>query len=368
MKICISVHSLNAGGGIQERRVTLANEWTKLGYDVTIVCPVKPKKSIQKLSNSVRVVYLGRWQDKVRFHLLLGVIPLANFFKKEAKFDAVLASGPAHIFLTSIALLLARNKSPLYATIHGAYDYIGEAKQPVVSFVARLCLRFSSKMVTKFAGVSRGVASQVQEILAFRRDRIEVLYNPVIVPDMAFNESKINRSIYASPGSKIILAVGRLNRQKGFDLLIEAFSRIKTDSVLLIVGDGDDDVSLNKQAVTLGVEKRIQFLGYQPDVLSFMKMADCFVLSSRWEGLPNVVIEALYANSPVVSFDCPYGAAEILEYGKWGSIVKPGDIVGLANEIEIVLLKNERNFNDRWKDFYSPSIAVNYLKFMNIAS
>lgn len=366
MKICVSLHTLRMGGGVQQMRAVLVNEWASCGHDVTVVCPVEPSSSVTCLSDKIKVVFLGDWPDKQRYHFWRGVLPLCRFFKRQGEFDAVLASTTSHILLTALALVLSGNRSPLFGTLHVALDIAGGPKQIIVSLAGRIELWLASVRVKRLAGVSRGVSQQAQSILPFRREPVQVIYNPVI-SDKIYpqKDSFIDRSEFAEEGKKIILAVGRLHHQKGFDLLLDAFSRVKNSSVLLIVGEGEAREGLERQAEILGIAKNVRFLGYRSDVIGIMKVADCFVLSSRWEGLGNVLVEALCAQCHIVSFDCPHGPSEILEKGKWGKLVKNGNVIELARQIDEVLSWQGRNNNDRWKDFHAEYVAAQYLNFMD---
>lgn len=367
MKICVSVHTVNAGGGIQERRAILINEWIKKGYDITILCPVPPARMIDGIAKDVSITYLGKWPDRERYHVFLSVLPMVRFFKENRDIDVVLASAPSHSFVTALALILAKNNARLFSTIHGTVGYSGDVKQKIVSFVSRLFIRCIQKRVTRFGAVSKGVADELKKILSKRARDVRCIYNPVIVTGQSREFKRLERNKYASASQKIIVGVGRLHYQKGFDLLIKAFSLVQEDSVLILVGEGEEEASLRSLAVSLNIAHKVIFTGYQNNVRGFMELADCFVLSSRWEGFGNVVVEALYANAPIVSFNCPHGPLEILQNGKWGALVKLEDIDALACEIDKSLKNFSKRENRRWMDFTSSHIADEYLDFMGAA-
>jgi glycosyltransferase involved in cell wall biosynthesis len=163
----------------------------------------------------------------------------------------------------------------------------------------------------------------------------------VIIPNAASGiavAEKLDR-----PKARIV-AAGRLVEQKGFDLLIEAFSLIASrvpDASLVIYGEGRDANSLQQLIENHKMTKRIKLAGLSAKPHSWVEDGEIFVLSSRFEGFPNVLLEALSAGLAVVSFDCDWGPADILENGQDGLLIGPGDVEGLASAMERLLVDKE---------------------------
>lgn len=356
--ICICVHSLARGGGVQELTGLLAQGLVSQGHRVTILCPVKPVKIVPSLPSSVEVIYLGDWADRVRYHLVFLPSKLRAYFKSNF-FDAIISNTPQIIAITAYALRASRNSSRLYGVVHGSLAYIGGIKQCVVSLICRYYLNFSKNRVEAYAAVSKGVAREIEKVVG---GEVFVLYNPVI------NDLEVDRvSKKKSRSRKTIISVGRLHRQKGFDLLIKSLECLSDlDFNVKIVGDGPSRKSLEQKVVDCGLDGRVEFLGYRSDVLELMEDSDLYVLSSRWEGFGNVLVEALYCQLPVVSFDCPHGPSEVLEAGRWGALVPVGDTEALANEIRKGLVRGGRNVNKRWKDFCVSSVTKKYVSFLKV--
>ncbi len=167
-----------------------------------------------------------------------------------------------------------------------------------------------------------------------RPGQIVRVYNPVDVEHI-----RAQASMLPSPlidGGPHVVAAGRLGHQKGFDMLLDAFAAASARGVaarLTILGDGPDRAALEAQAARLGVAGAVRFAGFQANPFAYFAAADLFVLSSRYEGLPNVVLEALACGCPVVAFDCPRGVREIVRTGRNGVLLPPADVAGLRDTL-----------------------------------
>lgn len=163
--------------------------------------------------------------------------------------------------------------------------------------------------------------------------KLKLIYNPV---DIDYIKKMSDAYIHYFDKEKFnLLAMGRLVYQKGFDLLLKAFAKLKINTFhLTIIGEGEYEEMLRRLTKALKIEDKVTFLGFQQNPFVYLKQADIFILSSRFEGLPNVVLEANACGTPVVAFDSPGGTSEIIIDGVNGIIVKDGDIEGLALAIE----------------------------------
>jgi glycosyltransferase involved in cell wall biosynthesis len=167
-------------------------------------------------------------------------------------------------------------------------------------------------------------------ILGARR----VIPNPI---DIAAIDAAAREPLAAA--RPFIAAAGRLTRQKGFDLLIEAFARSRGAEGLdlVILGEGPLREALEAQARALGVAERVRLLGFQANPWRWFARARLFVLSSRWEGFGNVVAEAMACGAPVVAADCDFGPREQIVHGQSGWLVPPGDAGALTGALDAVL-------------------------------
>ncbi len=165
--------------------------------------------------------------------------------------------------------------------------------------------------------------------------RGRVIPNPVAVPPRPATSREQQRKDRSM--GRVMVAMGRLVPQKGFDILLDAFSLVAerhSDWSLKILGSGPLRDQLEKQAVTLSLAGRVHFTGEVEDPFPVFYASDLFVLSSRFEGFPNALCEAMACGLPVVSFDCPSGPADIIRHGVDGILVSPGDVGALAGVLD----------------------------------
>lgn len=187
---------------------------------------------------------------------------------------------------------------------------------------------------------SEGVARDTETITGLPRERIHVIDNPVVIPNLEGLAAKpIEHPWLGKKDSPVILASGRLTRQKDFQTLLRAFARVrgKRPVRLIVLGEGKQRSELESLARQLGIADDVDLVGFVSNPYPYMRRADLFVLSSRWEGLGMVLVEALALGVPAVSTDCPSGPREILEDGRYGALVPVGDEEAMASAIQSAL-------------------------------
>ncbi|MHC4876147.1 MAG: glycosyltransferase [Planctomycetota bacterium] len=204
----------------------------------------------------------------------------------------------------------------------------------------RLALdRWTERLVDKHVCVSRGVADFCVRESGLSQDKVVVIPNGVDV-DTYRSAEPADLSQFGIPSdAEVILAVGRLDPQKDPLTLLQAVHRVASDRPnlhLLFAGDGPLRSDTEAEARRLNIEHRVHLAGWTPDVPRLLKSATLFVLASRWEGMPNVVLEAAAAGVPIIATETE-GVREIIEPGRTGTLVKPGDVDGLAQGISTAL-------------------------------
>jgi glycosyltransferase involved in cell wall biosynthesis len=215
--------------------------------------------------------------------------------------------------------------------------------------------------------VSRGVADDLARTLGnIPREKIRTIYNPVISPDHESRTAQpLSHPWFNGDGPPVVLAVGGLKPQKDFGTLFRAFARARKDRPLrlLVLGEGKLRGELTALAEDLGITADLQMPGFVENPFPYMARAAVFVLSSQWEGLPGVVIQALACGCPVVSTDCPSGPAEILENGRYGILVPVKNEQALAAAM-LQTLKNppaESRLTARGREFSVERATQQYL-------
>ena len=219
--------------------------------------------------------------------------------------------------------------------------------------VERWAQRASMRWLYPFADrvivPSAGVADDLAAYTGLARDHIQVVRSPIITAGLPARAAAPVDHPWLAPGQPpVILGVGELGYRKDFETLIRAFARLAPGrpARLLILGRGRRRERLIELAATLGVGERVDLPGFVANPYAYMARASLFVLSSRWEGMPVALIEALACGTPAVSTDCPSGPRELLADGRAGALVPVGDAGAMAAAM------------DRWLDAPHPPRQV----------
>ena len=283
---------------------------------------------------------------------------LRNFFWTASLDEYMRKEQPSLIFsylLRSITVcLLARRFSscnvPLICSFRNtldSLDYIGERGKNIQMKYLKHLLPDTEKV----HAISQGVADSIVNHIPAVRNKVVPILNPIRHDVTSLSTQSISHKWLSSESRsesntfpKIILAAGRLVEQKNFLMLIRAFTEVRSrlDVRLILLGEGPQREQICDLINSLNIEEYVSMPGWVDNPYSFMAKADLFVLSSSWEGLSNVLLEALACGCPVVSTDCPSGPSEILEHGRWGRLVPINDQTALAEAI-IATLKDDMN-------------------------
>lgn len=321
------------GGGAERMMVTLANEMAARGIEVCLALARARGPYVSKVDRAVAIEDLQH--DSVPF-----AIPKLIQHLHRRRPDALLAAMSHANVAAAIAWRLAGKPCRLVLSERAHFSAVAADLRRSTAWATKCLMRMTYPWADQITAVSHGVADDVAQLLDLSADQINVVYNPVVDPQLyRLADIRPSHRWLQNKATPVILAAGRMVTQKGFDTLIQAFAQLRAERNvrLVILGDGPLRGSLLTLADTLGVLDDIDLPGFAENPFSEMRAADLFVLSSRYEGLPGVLIQAMACGTPVVSTDCPSGPAEILESGKWGRLVPTGDAAALADAMRQAL-------------------------------
>jgi glycosyltransferase involved in cell wall biosynthesis len=171
------------------------------------------------------------------------------------------------------------------------------------------------------------------------REKLRVIYNGIDVEKFKKSDARAAREHLGITGRPTLVSVGSLTKQKGYPYLLEAAAKLKEPYphfIWLVLGEGSERKVLEEKATALGLRDDVRFLGMKDNVIDYLRAADIFVLASLWEGLPNVVLEAMACELPVVATEVG-GVRELIEDGVNGFLVPPKDAGALAQKIRYVI-------------------------------
>ena len=230
--------------------------------------------------------------------------------------------------------LVCKVRFPRLSVIYTRHCSFDVSDQKLAPWAIKLLYALYSMTNGNIVAVSEALKEQIQETLLFGKNKVSFIPNAVLQP--AIKDLAAQKQSVKLPG-RYFCSVGRLVEQKGFDLLLEAYAKAlsKNDSLpeLVIVGAGDDLNKLVDQARRLNITDRVHFTGFTRNPYCIIKEAEAFILSSRHEGMPTVLVEAMYLNTPVIAFDCPTGPRELIINNETGFLVNAMDTSALANAI-----------------------------------
>ncbi|MCW6037695.1 glycosyltransferase [Spirulina subsalsa FACHB-351] len=322
-----------AGGGQERVTLNLLRGLSGKGRQLDLVVAQAKGPYLDQIPPEVQLVDLGvSMEDRLQSAVKL-ILPLARYLR-QAKPDILLS----HLVWTNeiavIAYWLARR--PLQLVLWEQMPASLQASHSLTQGVKLWLMRSLYPKASAIVAPSRGVAQAFEQSLKLKANAVQVVYNAVVDDTLLQKaQAPLNHPWFFAYQPPVILAIGRLSEQKDFPTLIKAFAQVRKNRLLrlIILGEGGLRRSLENLVRELGVGEDVQLPGFVPNPYAYLSRAAMFVLSSKFEGLPTVVIEALACGCPVVSTDCPYGPREILADGQYGRLVTVGDVQGLARGI-----------------------------------
>lgn len=223
-------------------------------------------------------------------------------------------------------------------------------------------------LADNIVAVSKGTAQDLARVIDIDPGSITCIYNPIVSDGLVkAGTAPVDHPWFRDPEVPVVIGCGRLEHQKDFGTLITAFARVRKRmrARLMILGDGSEREQLAALVDRLGLAEDVAMPGFAPNPHAYTAKASLFVLSSRFESLANVVIEAMALGTPVIATDCPSGPAEALGGGRFGRLVKVGDPDMLANAMLDVLRQRPAPVPQSWLDqFTTRTSATRYLELL----
>ncbi len=329
MKILFLIHSLSCGGA-ERVTVNLANYWAGKGWQVTIVTLASESQDFYRLHEGVRRMALNLAKESP--NLFSGAI--SNLQRLAAVRKVLKAECPdvAVGMMTTASVLLG-----LVPSLGKRIVTIGsERVYPPMNPVGRIWNASRRWAYPRLDAVVTQTKESAQWIVSNTgARRVEVIPNPIPWP-LSAQPPYLHPQDFLSPNQRVLLGVGRLTEQKGFDLLIEAFARLAPlfpEWVLVILGEGPLRYQLENQVMAHGLQGKVFMPGVAGNLGDWYSRADIYVMSSRFEGFGNTLAEAMAYGKPVVSFDCPTGPSDIIRHEVDGFLVPLGNLEGLTQAL-----------------------------------
>ena len=318
-----------SGGGAERLHILLANHWHAQGIIVDFVLMRRRGDLIGLLSDGIGIVDLGVE------HIREVILPLARYLRKARPDIIIAAMWP----LTSAAVVswwLAGKLGRLYLSDHTQLSISCRPELNMSPWLLAAVMRLTYPAASGLIAVSEGVKQDMCRLGGFADSQVRVIYNPAATDVSPQPEPKsVRQKLWGGGFDHHILSVGTLKVQKDHVTLIRAFALLPAslNAKLTILGEGTLRAELEALVQQLGLQDKVAMPGFVVDTYPWYRAADLFVLSSRWEGFGNVIVEALECGVPVVSTDCQSGPAEILENGRIGRLVSIQDPAALAASI-----------------------------------
>ncbi len=331
-RVSIFLPSL-AGGGAERAITIVANGLAARGLEVTLVLGNASGPYLDIVQPDVRVVDLGTSS-------MPRALPRLIHHLRTTRPDALLAAMSHANVIAALAHRLARSGARLVLSERAHMGSVFAEYRGLRMRMTRALMRLTYCWADRVVAVSQGVADDLPRHVPVAPGRIVTVYNPVIDETLRRQaQAAPTHPWLVTPESPVVVAAGRLIAQKDFATLIRAFALVRRQrpARLLILGEGELREQLVALAAQLGIAVDVDLPGFDANPFAAMRAASLFVLSSRFAGLPGVLIQAMACGTPVVSTDCHSGPREVLEDGRWGALVPVGDVDALALAMQAAL-------------------------------
>ncbi|MBT2667488.1 glycosyltransferase [Bacillus sp. ISL-4] len=326
--VAILIPSLK-GGGAERVMVNLANLFVDHGLSVDLVVIKAEGPYKNQVSSKVNIVDLKC--NRVAF----SIKSLKYYFEKNNPKNVISTMNHLNI-ITMLSLKFSKIETNVILTEHTTLSKSISSSKSIKDKIIPYLTKKYYKKANKIVAVSTGVANDLNQFLNIPSNLIEVIYNPIVNDRLLLNaKEKVDHPWFNNKNNPLIVSVGRLTEAKDYPTLLKAMKKVTSvkNVNLVILGEGELREQIEQIIYDLKIEEHVQLLGFVTNPYKYMAKADGFVLSSKWEGLPTVLVEAMALGVNLISTDCESGPNEILMNGKLGRLTTVGDVEDLAQAI-----------------------------------
>lgn len=350
-KIAVIIPSLR-GGGAEKVMINVISNLDRNIFDITLIVLKKEGPYISLLPEDIEVLDLNT--SRVRYSIKK-LIKIINYLESD-----IVLSTLGHLNLALIAIKPFLLSNPKVVVREGNtpskdLNNLSGIKKVVIKFLYKILYDRSDCIIAQCEDMKKDIL----KCCNIKNNNIVYIYNPVDVKKIKEKMTEFNP--YNDKNINLI-SVGRLAHQKGFDILIDAFKIVNKkipNTHLTILGEGDLKEQLNMKALELNLDQNISFVDFKRNPYPYYYYSDLYILTSRWEGFPNTLLEALACETKIVAVDCKSGPREILKDGIYGVLSEENNPVELANNV-IKYINDKNKTKDRANYFSIDKIIKEY--------
>ena len=330
-------------------------------YPIDLVLASATGAFMEQVPDNVRVI------DLKAGRMIASIPGLVRYLRKERP-HAIL-SGMDYVNVTTlISKKLAMVKTRTVVCLH--INLSAQLANPVywrAKFVVPF-IKLTHPGADVIVATSKGCGDDFLKVTGVGEKNMELIYNPTITDELLpLAAEKVEHKWFEEGAPPVILAVGRLVQQKNFELLLKSFAELRKnrDVRLLILGEGAKRSELEALVAELEIQDHVDMPGFVSNPYAYMSKSAMLVLSSHYEALPAVLIEALHIGTPIVATNCPNGPEEILENGKYGELVPVDDVPALAAAMQKTLdNKAFKKHEEACQRYIDKNVVKQYLKVL----
>lgn len=369
-KIIFLLPSLG-GGGAERTVIQLANSFAAQGLNIHLaVCNLNGEKAklLPEVSPKIELINFNCGR------VMNGITPLKLRMQTE-QYDCLVATQTHTNIVAGIAKKLSGvNTRLIFREVSTPSKNI--KRQGIAKFVLKSLVNWTYPMAQQVVCVSKGVEADFRDYYGYKKNNLTTIYNPVLDDSYFEKLTAPAAHKFFNETNKVILAVGRLTEAKNFGFLIRSFKALHDqhpDTRLIILGEGELRAEFEALITELVLTEVVDLPGFDSNPYAYFKYASLFVLSSNWEGLPGVLIQALASKVKVVSTNCPSGPMEILDDAKFGLLVECNDQAGLTQAMHQAIFADyvkfsHVDFEAHIQQFHKQAVQKQYLRIMESTS